>query len=137
MILGDDRILTLKRKHIRTSRDWIGNRWVDIKAKPDILSYISPTVSPSMKFSKCLVLAEASDHALVDCDILTTKDKAPSTSHATEEVDLMKQLCVRSEDKVVKGGDTGDGAGNKAKSVLDIGPANQKFETVEGMGLVP
>ncbi|KAI8524948.1 hypothetical protein RHMOL_Rhmol13G0189400 [Rhododendron molle] len=149
---GDDRFLTVKRKNLRTSRDWVGNRWVDIKAKPDILSYISSTVSPSVKFPKCSVLAEASDcgpSSLVDCDILTTKQKAaedgkgelsnsaPSTAHDTEEVDLMKQLCIGSEDKVVKGGDTGDGAGNEVKSVLDLGAANQKFEAVEGMGLVP
>ncbi|KAH7838628.1 hypothetical protein Vadar_029273 [Vaccinium darrowii] len=147
---GCNRFLTLKRKNVRTSRDWVGNRWVDIKAKPHILSYVSSNISPSAKFPKCSVLAEASDSgpsALVDCEILNNKHKAaedikgellnsaPSTAHDTEEVDLMKQLCIGSEDKVVKGVDTGNGAGNEARSVLDLGPANQKFGTVEGKGM--
>jgi hypothetical protein len=60
VILGEDLFLKLQRKNVRTSRDWVGNRWVDIKAKPDILSYLSENASPSLKLSMSSALAEVS-----------------------------------------------------------------------------
>lgn len=50
---GEDRFLTLQRKNVRTSKDWVNNRWLHVKAKPDILSIISPNVSARMKLQSC------------------------------------------------------------------------------------
>ncbi|XP_057960999.1 uncharacterized protein LOC131153008 isoform X2 [Malania oleifera] len=38
---GEDMFLMIPRKNLRISRDWIGHRWVDIKAKPSVLSSIA------------------------------------------------------------------------------------------------
>ncbi|KAF5943464.1 hypothetical protein HYC85_017541 [Camellia sinensis] len=124
---GEDRCLTLQRKNIRTSRDWIANRWVDIKAKPDILSYISSINSPTMKFPKCTSKLEP---------IKEVKQKLSSSATSNDQEIMegveMKRLCINDEGKVDKGGDCGgDGVGKEAKLVLDVEPANQKCEIEE------
>ncbi|GAV59865.1 BAH domain-containing protein/Agenet domain-containing protein [Cephalotus follicularis] len=57
---GEDKFLTVDRKDVRTSRDWFDNKWVDIKAKPDILYHVAANVNPSMKLSTGPTKAEAS-----------------------------------------------------------------------------
>ncbi|KAA8537278.1 hypothetical protein F0562_027035 [Nyssa sinensis] len=151
---GEDRFLILQRKNIRTSRDWIGNKWVDIKAKPDILSYISSVVSPSMKHPMCSTLAEASEcgvSAFVDHKVLTNskiealgKDKEQLPGSATsvyldnvEGVSLGKRPRTEDKDKADGscGSGGGDGAGKEVRSVLDdaFQPANQKLEGAEAV----
>lgn len=39
------------KKDLRISRDWLGDRWIDIKAKPDITSTISTVDSFNRKLS--------------------------------------------------------------------------------------
>ncbi|XP_004295325.1 PREDICTED: uncharacterized protein LOC101315321 isoform X2 [Fragaria vesca subsp. vesca] len=46
---GEDKLLTFQRQNIRASRDWVDNKWVDIKARPDILLHISENVRCSIK----------------------------------------------------------------------------------------
>jgi len=41
MLLGEGKFLTVPRKNVRSSRDWVDNRWVDVMAKPDILHHLS------------------------------------------------------------------------------------------------
>ncbi|KAL0443041.1 UNVERIFIED_CONTAM: hypothetical protein Slati_2026800 [Sesamum latifolium] len=43
---GENKFLTIKRKDTRVSKDWIDNRWVDIRAKPDILSFLTSSLNP-------------------------------------------------------------------------------------------
>ncbi|KAF6145068.1 hypothetical protein GIB67_013419 [Kingdonia uniflora] len=38
---GEDMFSTFSRKDIRSSKEWLRDRWIDIEAKPDILSVIS------------------------------------------------------------------------------------------------
>ncbi|KAI5583442.1 hypothetical protein BDE02_06G014800 [Populus trichocarpa] len=38
---GEGKFLTVPRKNVRSSRDWVDNRWVDVMAKPDILHHLS------------------------------------------------------------------------------------------------
>ncbi|KAF3785466.1 hypothetical protein EJ110_NYTH27851 [Nymphaea thermarum] len=49
---GEDDFSVFGKKNLRTSKDWAGNQWVDIKAKPDVLSVIS-AISPGTKLSAC------------------------------------------------------------------------------------
>ncbi|CAN0908765.1 DUF724 domain-containing protein 3 [Linum grandiflorum] len=42
---GESKFLNVPRKHVRTSRDWIENRWVDVNPKADILDYLSSNIS--------------------------------------------------------------------------------------------
>lgn len=44
--------MTFHKKDIRASKDWIGNKWIDLKAKPDILLFLSENVSPSLKLDE-------------------------------------------------------------------------------------
>ncbi|KAJ0924252.1 putative BAH domain, Agenet-like domain, Agenet domain, plant type [Helianthus annuus] len=39
-IPGEKLVLELHKKNIRVSRDWVGDHWVDLETKPDILSLI-------------------------------------------------------------------------------------------------
>ncbi|KAJ9153914.1 hypothetical protein P3X46_027302 [Hevea brasiliensis] len=48
---GESFFLSIHKKNLRTSRDWVDNQWIDIQAKPDILSAISVTISPDAKMS--------------------------------------------------------------------------------------
>ncbi|XAR65752.1 hypothetical protein NMG60_11009968 [Bertholletia excelsa] len=122
---GDDRFLCVQRKHTRTSRDWVVNRWVDIKAKPDISAYISSLVNP--KLLECGF--ECGQSTLLDCPIFTNKLNAveevqQNLSSLAISSDLMKQLSNQKE--VDKVGENGDAAGVGAISVLDDEPDNQE-----------
>ncbi|ESQ42887.1 hypothetical protein EUTSA_v10012909mg [Eutrema salsugineum] len=57
-IPGENLCLTVHRKDIRISRDWVGDSWVDIDPKPDILSLVSPDISPEAKLSMSPTLAK-------------------------------------------------------------------------------
>ncbi|KAF7803859.1 uncharacterized protein G2W53_042970 [Senna tora] len=46
---GEGKFLDLEKKDVRISRDWVGNRWVDLQGKPDICSFLSSNVAPSIK----------------------------------------------------------------------------------------
>ncbi|KAJ0102803.1 hypothetical protein Patl1_03970 [Pistacia atlantica] len=48
---GESFFLNVHKKDIRISKDWVGYQWVDIEAKPDILSAISAVINPDNKIS--------------------------------------------------------------------------------------
>lgn len=58
MMLGENLCLTVLRKDIRISRDWVGDSWVDIEPKPEILSLVSTDISPEAKLSTSSTLAK-------------------------------------------------------------------------------
>ncbi|CAN1859858.1 Protein AGENET DOMAIN (AGD)-CONTAINING P1 [Linum perenne] len=41
---GESKSLNVPQKQVRTSRDWIQNRWVDLNPKADILNYLSSNI---------------------------------------------------------------------------------------------
>ncbi|KDP39261.1 hypothetical protein JCGZ_01018 [Jatropha curcas] len=55
---GENFFLSIHKKDARTSRDWVGNQWIDIQAKPDILSAISTSISPDSKMSMSSTVAK-------------------------------------------------------------------------------
>ncbi|KAJ7967823.1 putative Agenet domain-containing protein / bromo-adjacent domain-containing protein [Quillaja saponaria] len=57
---GEDRFLTVEKKNVRVSRDWVGYRWVGIMAKPDIVCFLSSNVGSSIKLSTCSTMADGS-----------------------------------------------------------------------------
>ncbi|KAG1366732.1 hypothetical protein COCNU_13G005220 [Cocos nucifera] len=72
---GEGVFLICRRKNLRISKDWVGNRWVDIQAKPDILSAIS-LVSRGTKLTACSILtkgAESGSSAMSDQELLATQ----------------------------------------------------------------
>ncbi|KAL8461658.1 hypothetical protein ACS0TY_032948 [Phlomoides rotata] len=48
---GEKRFMTVERKDLRISKDWIDNKWVDAIAKPDILSAITSILNPMLRGS--------------------------------------------------------------------------------------
>ena len=134
--------MTLQRKNIRTSRDFVDNKWLDVKAKPDVLALIP-------KYPTLAEVSECSHSASADYEVLTTKLEAnvevkqklsssalSNDQENADEVHLMKPICINDEDKVDIGGDSGDGCGNEVKPILGLGSANQKYEAVEEMEVI-
>ncbi|KAL6520467.1 hypothetical protein OROHE_017055 [Orobanche hederae] len=60
---GEHKFLTVERKDIRVSKDWIGNQWADVKVKPDILSSITSSLNPLPKLPLPRVDSTSSIHA--------------------------------------------------------------------------
>ncbi|XP_010939253.1 uncharacterized protein [Elaeis guineensis] len=121
---GEDVFLICQRKNLRISKDWVGNQWVNIQAKPDILSAIS-SVSRGAKLTACSIFtkgAESGGSAMSDQELLGTQansneeDKQAEAS-LSDRTDLdTKQVNSRkrprdegaeevSEEKVGIGGD--------------------------------
>ncbi|XP_030517644.1 uncharacterized protein LOC115731121 isoform X1 [Rhodamnia argentea] len=48
---GENLFMSMQMKDLRISRDWVGDRWIDIKAKPDILSAMTSAVALDSKHS--------------------------------------------------------------------------------------
>ncbi|KAK0602513.1 hypothetical protein LWI29_034237 [Acer saccharum] len=51
---GESLFLNVQKRDLRISRDWVGDRWVDIEAKPDIFSAISALINPENKLSSTI-----------------------------------------------------------------------------------
>lgn len=67
--IGENLLLNIQSKDLRISRDWVGNQWVDIEAKPDILSAISAAISLDVKIPTSLI---GSKDAAVSCPKVST-----------------------------------------------------------------
>ncbi|KAM3201723.1 hypothetical protein P3L10_034086 [Capsicum annuum] len=48
---GKNRLLEIPRKNVRISRDWIDDKWVEVKGKKDIKSFISSSLNDVSKCS--------------------------------------------------------------------------------------
>ncbi|XP_010545273.1 PREDICTED: uncharacterized protein LOC104817702 [Tarenaya hassleriana] len=56
---GESLFLTIHKRDVRISRDWVGSSWVDINPKPEILlSIVSSAVSPEAKVSMSSTLSK-------------------------------------------------------------------------------
>ncbi|KAK9268252.1 hypothetical protein L1049_010695 [Liquidambar formosana] len=155
---GEDKFQTLRKNDIRTSRDWVGNTWVDVKARPDIICDISATVSPGMKLPMSSTMGEASecggsallDHKVPIASKLEAVEEDKQELHGlltsddllenVKQVNLRKQSCIGDGDGDDKcgGGDGGDDNGNafkQDKSVLEeeSESANQRYEAAEAI----
>ncbi|RVW30252.1 hypothetical protein CK203_088666 [Vitis vinifera] len=134
---GEGKLLTFEKKNLRTSRDWVGNKWVELKSKPDILHCVPVTAS---------TMAEAFDSgasALLDLNILTThkveavgecKKVLPGSGpHSgilenVQGLNLRKRLCHNNEEKAKKG--------VSDSLVEDFESADQKYVASEDMEVV-
>lgn len=120
---GEDRFLTFDKKDVRTSRDWVDNRWVRVEAKPDILDYISAYISPSIKLSACSGDNATPQHEFVTSKLEAVKEEEEEGLVGSAVVEVMKQPRISDE----------SGAGNEDKSAMteDHESANPKCEAME------
>jgi hypothetical protein len=112
--------LSFETKDLRTSRDWINDKWIEIIAKPDIISFIASKIGPSRKVSRLSTSAKASKHAgsklADDKELKCSKPEAQKddmqklpgsvTSTELKDVDslnLKQSLLVSDADHVVEG----------------------------------
>lgn len=85
---GENLLSTFQRSNLRSSRDWIGNHWVDIKSKPDIVSLVSAAVSPSLKLSTCSTTTNGANV----CGSAISRPEVPSSFKLDKVEEDMREL---------------------------------------------
>lgn len=106
---GEDIFLICQRKNLRVSKDWIGNQWVEIPAKPDILSTVS-MISPHVNLTSCSILAkgaESGSSVMSDRGAITIQpnsnceERQGETSFSRNAADLLESAkqCIDTKDK--------------------------------------
>ncbi|GMP65048.1 hypothetical protein CsSME_00026012 [Camellia sinensis var. sinensis] len=78
--------LNISRKNLRVSRDWMGDRWVDIEVNRDIVSTISEAIGPDTKVSASPIVVKGPQ-----------SEDFPMSSH---EVSTTSKLDIVEEEKV-------------------------------------
>ncbi|KAL0321059.1 UNVERIFIED_CONTAM: hypothetical protein Sradi_5367400 [Sesamum radiatum] len=106
---GENRFLTIARKNIRVSRDWIDNKWVNIEAKSDILSFLSSIFSTEPQLLPLPVVAEANSSAQSNSEVLNPqklegseddKWQISSSSRGVQELNLKKRLMIKCNEEM-------------------------------------
>lgn len=79
---GESLLLNVHKKDLRISRDWLGDQWVDVEAKPDVLSAISSKISScTHPFTSSTVAKDVNTDGLA----LSYIEVPSSTKHVEEE----------------------------------------------------
>uniref|UniRef100_A0A2P2IRT7 BAH domain-containing protein n=1 Tax=Rhizophora mucronata TaxID=61149 RepID=A0A2P2IRT7_RHIMU len=89
---GEEKFLIVQQTNVRTSRDWVDNRWVNIKPKPDILCYVS---------TSCISSASAENKFIKTMKLEAIEEYKPMVSSGVvdaKEVGLRKVTPVNEED---------------------------------------
>ncbi|KAF5472678.1 hypothetical protein F2P56_009372 [Juglans regia] len=138
-IPGEHKCLKLQREDFRTSRDWVENKWVDIKGKPDILCCLSENVCPGLKPAVASAMTEASGcgTTLLEAKVYTIPNLETVGEHQQEvpdltisddlqgkmkRIDLTRRLCEDENGNNNANGDVKEN--NKAKGEGDLDSAN-------------
>ncbi|KAK3198739.1 hypothetical protein Dsin_022154 [Dipteronia sinensis] len=102
---GESLFLNVQKRDLRMSRDWVGDRWVDIEAKPDIFSAISVLINLENKLSSTV-----------------TKDAKPIGLDASyTEIDNMDKVNAKMSPSLEQGeGEGGDDVKVSCKEVDDV-----------------
>ncbi|XP_031393599.1 uncharacterized protein LOC116205220 isoform X2 [Punica granatum] len=94
-LLGEDRILSLEKRYFRNSRNWVDNRWVEIKPKLDIVSFLYsngshrlPLCSNSMEEREELPpLKDVSGPSTPNARVITEdKQESPGETHTIAQM---------------------------------------------------
>ncbi|KAL7116796.1 hypothetical protein ACP275_03G028100 [Erythranthe tilingii] len=95
---SEDQFATVERKHVRASRDWVDNRWVDIESKPNIISLINSYRNPMPK----ITLNPLSGISVPwNSNVPAARE---SSSKSVEDSHLKELLLIKEkEDWIVKG----------------------------------
>ncbi|PIN02280.1 hypothetical protein CDL12_25205 [Handroanthus impetiginosus] len=138
---SENKFFTVKRKDIRMSKDWIDNKWVDIKAKPDILSILTSFLNPPLQLPPLPPLAElqakmkvpssSKDGGSQDAKLLQVPSSSTSSGNkkAVEDLHLEQLLLIKkNEDWSRKSSGKDENDGKKAKTAMDTSgqPTNVK-----------
>ncbi|GAV68796.1 BAH domain-containing protein/Agenet domain-containing protein [Cephalotus follicularis] len=117
---SENLFLSIHRKDLRISRDWVGDKWIDIEAKPDLLSTISQTISPVTKVSMPSSIAKDVKSAMPDIGVHTSNElnivegEKPNLTALASSGDTPENMDVVDAEKLssLKGEGTGDCGGD-------------------------
>ncbi|KAJ0261614.1 Uncharacterized protein HA466_0046990 [Hirschfeldia incana] len=102
-IPGENLCLTVHRKDVRSSRDWVGDSWVDIDPKPDILSDVSPEAKLFM--SSTLAEDDAKAKPIVMPEIVEVAKNRGEQNEEDKDDGIVKEddesRLSKEEDKLV------------------------------------
>lgn len=151
---GEDKVLSVQRQNVRASKDWVGNKWVDVRGNPNILSYVSANFKSSLRSSVCSaingalgdvntalpeqeVLAASKIEAVEECKPELAGLVVIDDLKNVKESDMRKLHCHKDEDKIVEvgGRDDNEDSNDKAELVLkdSTEPANQRKFVVDAL----
>lgn len=85
--------MSFQRKDVRASKDWVENRWVDVKAKPDVFSYVSENISSSMKLLS--VSSSSMAKASSKLEAVEEKQESPDLAPLHEELGKVTRMNMR------------------------------------------
>ncbi|KAM1124076.1 hypothetical protein EV2_005560 [Malus domestica] len=110
---GEKKLMSFPRKDVRASRDWVENRWVDVKAKPDVFSYVSENISSSTKLLS--VSSSSMAKASSKLEAVEEKQESPDLAPLDEELgkvtrmNMRKWPCTSNEDEINNSSDGNGG----------------------------
>ncbi|XP_011095931.1 uncharacterized protein LOC105175245 [Sesamum indicum] len=138
---GENKFLTIKRKDIRVSKDWIDNKWVDVRVKPDILSFLTSSLNP-MPRVQLPSLPQANRSGLGDNNTPSSsnvggseagKQQLPSSSTAAnkkgvEELHLKELLKIKENEDWTRKSSSDAGPSGKPAARVNSGsqPTTEK-----------
>ncbi|CAG7910100.1 unnamed protein product [Brassica rapa] len=128
-IPGENLCLTVQRKDIRISRDWVGDSWIDIDPKPEILSLVSSDdISPEAKLSVSSTLSkDAKAKPIVMQDIV---EEAEPKGDILDISLLGEQNKEHKDDGVVKNDDDDESILSKEED-KEVGLGSNQTNTVQ------
>ncbi|CAI0440239.1 unnamed protein product [Linum tenue] len=93
---GEGRSLSVGRKHVRISRDWVENRWVDVKPKTDIVDYLSLNMGCNgrLKTSDSGGDARYLEQKVVPVSSEQERERFPSSSPLSDEMQNLEVISV-------------------------------------------
>lgn len=153
MVSGESFFLSVQKKDLRISRDWVGDRWVDIEAKSDILSVITEAISAENKASLSAIAkddkSEGVDMSNTEVStsnkLNTIKEEKPDLANSVGSDTTPEEIALVNEKKTSalddKGhdenhnnnGNNGDGSSEKldAEATLTSEHDSKTSETLE------
>ncbi|KAL5574897.1 hypothetical protein UlMin_016596 [Ulmus minor] len=100
---GEERFLTVQKNNLRASKDWDGSKWIDVKARPDILLYISGNVSLSKKFSIFSATAEASGSKVHRAEAIEGGQELPDLATSLDLLKIVTASTSKNPDTRTEG----------------------------------
>ncbi|KAH6787753.1 hypothetical protein C2S52_007305 [Perilla frutescens var. hirtella] len=91
---GENKFMSVERRNIRGSKDWIDKKWVDIMGKQDILSFLTAWLNPIPKLVS-LPVPVADSSAANQQHLAATTCSADSKKAEEEEVLLLEAAAAR------------------------------------------
>ncbi|KAK7303401.1 hypothetical protein RJT34_14307 [Clitoria ternatea] len=117
---AEERLLMVEKKNVRTAQDWIDNRWVAIPRKPDICSYLSSKVNPSIyaavqdgSIPDCSAILESKSSSIAKVEVAQKVEPEPTGLEAPDDLESMKRINLRQPlDAIHEDKDNNSGGGS-------------------------